>query len=112
LSTDPIAPPDIEAFFTDLAKAFTGKYTEEDRYREFRQVFLDTEQGRRVLYQILRWGHKFASSAKLAGFDPYKTMFHEGERNMALHIFATIHQQPQAKPQRQTSKKVTNVSQQ
>lgn len=108
-----LPPPDVEAFFQDLAKAFVSpNYTAEDRYREFRKVFLSDETGKRVLYQVLAWGHMFRNSAALAKHDPYQTQFYEGERNLAQRVWAAIHQQPRGdRPTKQNSKRTPNASQ-
>ncbi len=96
---------DPEAFFADLAKAYNGpSYTDVDRYRDFRQLFLGSEQGKRVLWQMLGWGHVFRSSAAMAGHDTNRTLFHEGERNLALRLFNTIHVEPKERPTRANSK--------
>ena len=88
-------PPDPEAFLSQLAETHPGKnYSKMDRYRDFRRLFLDTDMGRRVLYEILAWGNMFRPSAPRANFDPYQTMFHDGERNIALQIMTTMNAEP------------------
>jgi hypothetical protein len=69
-----------------------------DRYRDFRQLFLETEQGRRVLYEILGWGGMFQPSAPRAKFETNETFFHDGERNVALRIMTTMNAEPKARP--------------
>lgn len=63
-----------------------------DRYREFRQVFLATDAGRRVLYDIFAAGHMYRSSYQRG--DPHHTTFQEGERNLALYIQQTLINEP------------------
>lgn len=89
---------DIEAEFADLAAARASAYTDMDRYSEFRALFLGSDMGKRVLYEILGWGHVFHSSAAMGRFEPNRVMFNEGERNLALKIFATARVEPKAKP--------------
>ena len=104
-----LPPPDPEAFFAELAAAWTGKnYTETERYKDFRQLFMGSDQGKRVLYQILGWGHMFRSSAALALHDPYRTQFHDGERNLTLRIFNAVHVEPKDKPTRAVSQRPKN----
>ena len=94
-----VGDPDPEAFLAELAASHPGKaYKPMDRYRDFRRLFLDSEQGRRVLYEILRWGNMFRPSAPMANFDPHETMFHDGERNVALRIMSTMHAEPRERP--------------
>ena len=91
--------PDPEAFLAELSAVYPGKrYRNIDRYRDFRRVFLDSEQGMRVLYEILSWGHIFRSTATIANFEPYETMFHDGENNIALRIMSTLNAEPKERP--------------
>ncbi len=92
--------PDPERFLSQLARAHPGKsrYADLDRYRDFRALFLETERGRRVLYELLSWGHVFRASAPMAQFDPHKTLFHDGERSIALKIMATMNAEPMERP--------------
>ena len=70
-------------------------YTPQDRYRDFRAVFMSTEQGQRVLREILAWGHVFKPSVQAAGaIDPHRVTFAEGERNIALRLLTTINREP------------------
>lgn len=85
----------------ELGSSLGGLRTDMDRYREFRLVFLSTEAGKRVLHDILAWGHIYRSSKRP---DPHDTSFREGERNLALKIMTAIHVEPQTeRPQRQQS---------
>ena len=52
--------PDPEALFADLARAHSGaSYSDAERYRDFRAVFLADATSRKVLYEILTWAHMF-----------------------------------------------------
>lgn len=95
-----VGTPDPEAFLAELAAAHPGKsYNKSiDRYRDFRRLFLDSEQGRRVLYEILSWGHVFRCPAAMSNFDPYETMYHNGEANIAKQLMATMNAEPKARP--------------
>lgn len=68
-----------------------------DRYRDFRNVFLGSEQGRRVLKQILSWAHFTKPTVVKIPIDPYKVIHSEGERNLALRIFAIMLTEPKQK---------------
>jgi hypothetical protein len=94
-------PETFEDKLADLAKGFlnvNGPYDAMARYQDFRQLFTGTEQGRRVLYQILGWGHVFGNPAAKAGFDTNKTFHCNGENNLALKIFGTVHKEPKPQP--------------
>ncbi|KKK64371.1 hypothetical protein LCGC14_2984870 [marine sediment metagenome] len=83
----------------------TEDYDPIDRYNDFRKVFLETDQGRRVLRQILGWGHILKSH--LVGMprpiDPYTILSLEGERNLALHIFSVMLVEPKKRPDKQAT---------
>lgn len=97
-----VGDPDPEAFFAELAVSHPGKgYSQKnsmDRYRDFRRVFLDSEQGRRVLYELLSWGHTFRSPAKISNFQTNETFFHDGEAHFAKMIISTMNAEPKARP--------------
>lgn len=87
--------PDPEAFYEELAKSQRGRQQSQmDRYLTFRSVFMSSDEGRRVLFEILSWCHVFKSSAMLANLNPKKTLFHEGERNIALKLQAVLRYEP------------------
>lgn len=69
----------------DLVLDISGQ-TDLDRYRDFRVVF-GTDAGKRVLNQILKWGHLYQSSMSP---NPNDVIFAEGERNLALKILAGL----------------------
>lgn len=95
-----VGSPDPERLFAELA----GNYASDmDRYREFRAVFLSDERGRRVLQELLTWGHVFRSSAVGRPIDPHQVMLREGERSLALRILSTINAEPSERPERTTA---------
>ncbi len=77
-----------------------------DRYNDFRKVFLETEQGRRVLRQILGWGNLLKSHlVRMPNpIDPYTVVAREGERNLALRLFSVMMVEPPKRPDGQTTK--------
>ena len=95
-----VGNPDPDAFFAELQRAHPGKSYRGgmDRYRDFQRVFLDSDQGKRVLYEILLWCHITRPSGPLAKFDPYETMFLDGERSIGIQIMSTMHAEPKARP--------------
>lgn len=95
-----LGEPDIDAFFTELANSHPGKgrYGKMDRYRDFRAVFQGSEQGRRVLHEILMWCHLGRASAPQARFETNETMFLDGESNIGAKIIVTMNAEPQARP--------------
>ena len=90
--------PDPEALLRDLKNDSGKQWTEMDRYRDFRAVFLGEstpEQGQRVLHEIAAWGHQWRTSMDP---DPYQVHFNEGERSLLLKIVAAIENEPVPKP--------------
>lgn len=73
-------------------------YSKMDRYRDFRQLFMGSEQGKRVLYELLAWGNQFQSSVRRGNYDPYQTMFYEGQRSIATDIIRTLSKEPPVLP--------------
>lgn len=79
------------------------QYTPLDRYHDFREVFLKTEQGRRVLKQILVWGHLLERFKRTLPIDPHMNSIAEGERSLALAIFTALSREPSTRPETQTT---------
>jgi hypothetical protein len=93
-----IGNPDPIAFLERLGRARLGEdYSEADRYRDFRRVFLETSRGRRVLWQIFEMGNLFAPVAVLPS-DPHAAYHRDGARNLALNILAILNADPGAIP--------------
>jgi hypothetical protein len=91
---------ETEAFFETVSNLPPDiGYTENDRFRDFRMVFLGSEEGKRVLRSLLGWGHMFKTSMPAGpAADPLRLAFSEGERNLALRIVTTINVEPANKP--------------
>lgn len=79
-------------FFERLRLVHFGpSYSEVDRYQDFRKVFLDTTEGRRVLYQLFDWGHVFHTNmVPGASVDSHLAFFRDGERSIVLQILAVL----------------------
>ena len=93
----------IEEYLEVLADlSVSESYNPRDRYNDFRKIFLETEQGRRILKQVLAWGHLLHVSPVRDPVDPWRMVFAEGERNMALRIFSVMLVEPPDKPEKQT----------
>lgn len=93
---------DIDALIAEFAvQAPTGR-TPQNIYSDFRQTFLATDAGQRVLHDILRWGHVWQSS-HVRG-DAYQSTFYEGGRFLALRILKTINIEPDASPTQQQTR--------
>ena len=94
-----VGSPDPEAFLSELAASHPGKgYKPMDRHRDFKRVFLADEQSRRVLYEVLSFCGMFRSAAPRAKFDPYETMFFNGQQDIGFRLLATINAEPKARP--------------
>lgn len=89
---------------SDLLEALTSfpsqqNYTPKDRYHDFRRIFT-SDEGKRVLREILSWGGMFRPSVIGNPVDPYRMAIREGERNMALRLLAAIYNEPPERPEK------------
>jgi len=100
--------PDIEAALAlvDEIKAThpgKGRYNPMDRYRDFRAVFLGSDQGKRVLCEIMSMASIFVSAPVLGRFEPNRTMFFGGAHSLAYSIASVANTEP-AQPQQKQRK--------
>lgn len=65
------------------------------RHKDFHSVLYSTERGKRVLSEILNWGHLYTS---MRGNDPYKIAYKNGENSLALKILTAVHAEPNEPP--------------
>jgi len=96
-----VGQPDPELLFEQIARFHPGRarYSDMDRYRDFRQLFLQSEQGQRVLHEIMSWGHVYRSIGPKRNEPEPVPWIKMGERNMALKILTTINAEPIARPE-------------
>lgn len=95
----PVIEHDAESIFASLSAAHpgVGRYEPMDMYRDFRAVFLGSEQGRRVLHEILQRGHYFGRLApNTPEIDPYRIVMGEGARILVLWMLETANTEPMA----------------
>ena len=91
--------PDPGAFFAELSASHPGKqYARADKYRDFRAVFQNSEQGRRVLHEILTWCHIGHASAPQAKFQTNETMYLDGQRSVGIKLMVIMNAEPKDKP--------------
>jgi len=79
----------------DQSSAYTDKM---HRYSEFREVFLGTDAGKRVLKEIMIMGRMTRSTGSR---DPYETARRGGERDHSLGIAKIIFVEPHESPEKQ-----------
>jgi len=84
--------PDPVKTLSDLPSL--ERYSKKDLYHDFRRTFMGTDEGRRVLRQILDWGHMLKPGIAGNPIDPYGMAVQNGERNLALKIFSAVHNEP------------------
>jgi len=93
----------IDEYIEILADLWLAEdYDPIDRYNDFRDVFLKSDQGRRVLKQILSWGRLSRSTAVGNPIDSLRMALGEGERNLVLQILAVMLVEPSKKLRKQT----------
>ena len=94
--------PDHQEFISELARSHPGRnYNPMDRYSDFRRLFLETEQGRRVLHEILTspsFCGMYKTPAVKANFDPYQMMFFNGQQDIGNRLLAAINVEPKHQP--------------
>ncbi len=73
-------------------------YTAQDKYRDFRRVLLGSDDGKRVLREILAWGHQLQPSAVGRPIDGLATHFRDGERNIGIKLLKTLLIEPKEGP--------------
>lgn len=79
-------------------------YNAQDRYRDFRRVLADTEDGQRVLRQILEWCRIRRVMPPVAPLDPYLLAYHEGERHIGVNILLVMEREPKERPTQQAKR--------
>ena len=94
--TEPQETPEETTLLLRTATSIAqqGEYTAMDKYRDMRKVFFGSDEGQRVFRELLSWGHMFKPSFQGGVIDPLRMAIHEGERNQALRLLATVTKQP------------------
>ncbi len=92
-----------QQMFETLSRAPVENYEPMDRYRDFRAVFLATDQGTRVLCEILKLAG-MNKSIPPGPIDPNRTHVSEGRRSMGNSIMGIIHNEPPIERPTQTNK--------
>ena len=91
--------PDHQAFLSELASSHPGRnYKPMDRYADFRRLFLETEQGRRALYEIMSFCGMYKSPAPRANFETNQTMFFNGQQDIGYRLLAVLNIEPKSQP--------------
>lgn len=84
--------PNLDALLNELSPHHPGEsYQAVDRYRDYRAVFLESNRGRRVLWDILIMCRLYKSSMNQ---DSHVTAFNEGKREIGLRILGTMNAEP------------------
>jgi hypothetical protein len=66
-----------------------------DRYRDFNQLFKGSDQGKRVLLEMLTWCHMFRVPFPATGaIDPLRLAVAGGEKSIAVKLLAAIDYEP------------------
>ena len=103
---------ELEEMVDQLAIQQHSGRTKLDQYRDFRELFRGSDLGRRVLHDILFWGHLHRTTAAANNdgtSDPYETYRREGERKMALNIWYRSLIEPSLQPREQRSPLATKT---
>ena len=85
----PLPPPDVLAFMEFIRRGrIPEDYDTEERYSDFRKVFMSDPVGQRVLYQIFDWAGLFGTSPENVPDNLLQRM--EGRRELAAAIMAAL----------------------
>lgn len=98
---------EIQEFIGNLSEGFYGrdKYTKMDRYRDFRKVFLESEEGKRVLYELMGWGGIYRSLPINPDQKDRDVFVSLGSRNLILQLLSTINLEPKMEQPKQAVRK-------
>jgi len=105
--------PEDQKLIEDLRFSFynISDRTKLDRYREFRKVFMETGEGKRVLSEIL--GMAKLSGRTVAPFpaevDVERMLIREGARQLAADIIDVITQEPNMDKPTKTQGRLKNA---
>jgi hypothetical protein len=83
----------------------TDGYSAKDRYHDFRRIFMGSDEGRRVMAEILSWGRLMQPWGFSSPIDPYQMALREGQRNIALKLLDTVLREPPERPERAARKR-------
>jgi hypothetical protein len=104
----------VSDLFTELLASLnelpkTDKYSAKDRYADFRQVFMGSDQGKRVYRELLAWGRIFNTRIPVDSDSMYKVGIYEGNRNFATKLMAAVNIEPTEQQIKATSRrKISN----
>lgn len=76
-------------------------YSDRERYADFSRLFLGSDQGRRVLRELVARGRLFRPKAHGSPIDTNKVMIEEGEQNYVRWLLYVIYNEPKQKPPKQ-----------
>lgn len=100
-SDKPLRAETVNDFMLGLAGSWPKDYPEENRWRDFNELFLGSEQGRRVLFAILDYCEIFKNPATRPQgleIDDRLTYMRIGLADIGRQIIKTITERPQATP--------------
>ena len=86
---------------SDILNSVSGsneKYQPKERYQEFRKVFMGSDEGKRVLREIVSWGRLLKSPVLANPVDPYLLAIQEGERNIVRRLLVVVNVEPPERP--------------
>ena len=83
---------DLESFLEDLSPNHPGAaYDPREKFRDYRNLFLSTPLGKKVLWDILILCRLYKSSMHA---DSHVTAFNEGKREIGLRVLGIMNTEP------------------
>ena len=99
---------DFDEILADLTRTRKSKRPQMEIYSDFRQLFLGSDLGRRVLREILLEGHMVDGPAvaptQAHDFSPNKTFHRLGAHYLALKILRFVYYEASQGPEKQASR--------
>lgn len=74
-----------------------------DRYNEFRRLFMGSDEGKRVLREILAWGYLFAPPNLGNPVDSNLNLMVTGQMNIVRKLLKVVNIEPPERPEQTTN---------
>ena len=94
----PEGPEETTEFFALMGELPRGDYSNMQRYQDFNTVFMGSQEGRRVLRELMYWARMFRRAIIPRPMDPLRLALDEGRRDVVAGILTTINHEPEHRP--------------
>lgn len=96
---------DKDSLFIELMESLNelptaNNYSAQDRYNDFRQLFMGSDQGKRVYMELLSWGKLFNAGTSTDPFNPHRIGIIEGHRSFVARLMSAVNLEPPHQPEK------------